>query len=49
MQARTQAESQASVEMKFQTLGLSSLDTDDIVIILEQVYLVGPVAEIGSL
>ena len=49
MQARTQAESQASVEMKFQTLGLSSLDTDDVIVILEQVYRLGPVAALGSL
>ena len=49
MQARTQAESQASVLTKFQTLGLSSLTTDDVIIILEQVYRVGPVAALGSL
>ena len=38
VQAKSQAERQASVVSKFQTQGLSSLTTDDVVIILEQVY-----------
>ena len=42
MQIKTQAERQASVVSKFQTNGLSSLTTDDVVIILEQVDRVGP-------
>ena len=42
VQAKTQAEREASVVSKFQTQGLSSLTTDDVVIILEQVFRVGP-------
>ena len=49
VQARTQAERQSSVMSKFRTLGLSSLTTDDVVILLEQVCRVGLAVALGSL